>query len=136
MSIQSSAPFAALLVFVGLAAAQTPTATLVGRIVDPSRAGVTSATVRARDANTNEVRTVESQFDGGYTISNLPPGTYEVKIDKPGFKPVHESSLELQVGQTARLDVQLEVGAVSQAVEVVAQVPLLNTESFSRGDVI
>lgn len=132
----SSALFAALLLFAGLLAAQTTTATLVGRIVDASHAGVTMATVTVRDVNTNETRTVQSQTEGEYTISNLAPGIYEVKIDKPGFKQVHESALELQVDQTARLDVQLEVGAVTQSVEVVASVPLLNTESFARGDVI
>jgi hypothetical protein len=109
---------------------------LEGRIVDASHAGVVSATIRVRDAGTNEVRTVQSQFDGDYTISNLQPGAYEVNIEKAGFKQIHESSLELQVEQTARLDVQLEVGAVSQSVEVVAQVPLINTETSSRGDVI
>jgi len=131
-----AALFAACFAFAGLVAAQTPTATLVGRIVDSSKAGVAGATVRVRDVNTNEVRTVQSLAEGDYTVSNLPPGTYEVSIDKSGFKQIHESSLELQVDQTARLDAQLEVGALSQAVEVVASVPLLNTESFSRGDVI
>src|ERR1035438_8493105 len=136
MSTKLTALSAALLAFTALAAAQTPSATLVGRIVDASKAGVAAAAVRVRDVNTNEIRSAQSQPEGEYTVSNLPPGTYEVTIDKAGFKQVHESSLELQVDQTARLDVQLEVGAVTQSVEVVASVPLLNTESFSRGDVV
>jgi hypothetical protein len=131
-----TAPFAVLLIFAGVAIAQTTSATIVGRVVDPSRAPVGNASIRVRDVNTNEVRTAQSAAEGEYTISNLPPGTYEVRIEKPGFKEVRESDLQLQVAQTARLDVQLEVGAVSQSVEVVASVPLLNTESFSRGDVI
>lgn len=116
--------------------AQTPTATLVGRIVDASHAAVAAATIRVRAVDTNEIRTAQSQMDGEYTVSSLSPGIYEVTIEKPGFKQLRESNLELQVEQTARLDVQLEVGMVSQSVEVKADVPLLNTETFTRGDVI
>src|ERR1700682_7743 len=127
---------AALLILAVWASAQTPFATLVGRIVDSTRAGVPSAAVRVRDVNTNEIRTADSQADGQYTISNLPPGAYDVTIEKSGFKILRESNLELQVEQTARLDAQLEVGMATQSVEVKAEVPLLNTETSSRGDVI
>src|SRR5258708_1473648 len=127
---------AALLILAMWAAAQTPSATLVGRIVDSTRAGVPGAAIKVRDVNTNEIRTVESQADGQYTISNLPPGAYDVTIEKSGFKLLRESNLELQVEQTARLDAQLEVGTATQSIEVKAEVPLLNTETSSRGDVI
>jgi len=120
----------------GFAVAQTPSATLVGRITDGSHAGVPGANIQVRNVNTNESRTALSQFDGEYTVSNLPPGTYEVIVDKTGFRRLHESNLELQVEQTARLDAQLQVGATSETVEVKADVPLLNTETSSRGDVI
>src|SRR6266849_3769411 len=120
----------------GIAAAQTPSATLVGRVTDPSHAGVRGATIQVRNVNTNESRTVQSQADGEYTLSNLPPGTYEVIVDKAGFRRLHESNLELQVEQTARLDAQLLIGTTSETVEVKADVPLLNTETSSRGDVI
>jgi outer membrane receptor protein involved in Fe transport len=120
----------------GIAAAQTPSATLVGRITDASHAGVPAANIQVRNVNTNESRTAQSQFDGEYTVSNLSPGTYEVTVDKTGFRRLHESNLELQVEQTARLDAQLQVGATTETVEVKADVPLLNTETSSRGDVI
>jgi len=124
------------LLFAGLLAAQTPTATVVGRIVDSSNAAIAGAAVRVRNVNTNEIRTAQSQFDGEYTVSSLSPGVYEVTIEKAGFKQLRESSLELQVDQTARLDARLEVGVVTQSVEVTADVPLLNTETATRGDVI
>jgi len=127
---------AAFLVFAGLAAAQTPTATLVGRVVDATRAGVTGADIRVRNVETNEVRTAQTLLDGEYTVADLPPGAYEVAIEKAGFKLLRESNLVLQIDQTARLDAQLEIGAVTQSVQVQAEVPLVNTENATRGDVI
>jgi len=124
------------LLIAGVAAAQTPNATLVGRITDGSHAGVPGAAIQVRNVNTNESRTAQSQFDGEYTVSNLSPGSYEVIIDKAGFRRLHESNLELQVEQTARLDAQLQIGTTAETVEVKADVPLLNTETSSRGDVI
>ena len=120
----------------GLVFAQTPAATLVGRIVDVTRAAVGDASIRVRDVNTNELRSARSMGEGEYTVSSLPPGTYEVTVEKPGFKLARETNLQLAVDQTARLDIVLQVGAVTESVEVQASVPLLNTETSSRGDVI
>jgi Carboxypeptidase regulatory-like domain len=123
-------------VFSRLLQAHTPTATLVGNIADSSRATVGGATIQVREVSTNETRTVQSQATGEYTVTNLAPGTYEVTIDKPGFRRLRESNLQLQVGQTARLDAQLQLGAVAETIEVKADVPLVNTETATRGDVI
>jgi len=123
-------------VFAAAAAAQTPSATVVGKIRDSADAAVDGATVRVRNVNTNETRTAQSQSDGGYTVSNLAPGTYEVTIEKSGFRPLRQTGLALQVEQTARVDARLEVGGVAESVEITARVPLLNTETSSRGDTI
>jgi outer membrane receptor protein involved in Fe transport len=116
--------------------AQTPSATIVGRIVDATDLAVSGATVRVRNIDTNELRTAESQSNGDYTVSNLRPGTYEVVIEKPGFKQLRQSNLDLQVEQTARMDARLQLGGLSDSVEVQADVPLMNTETSSRGDVV
>src|SRR6266849_5977157 len=134
LRLSSSLSLAAL--FAGLISAQTPSATLVGRVTDASRASVVEASIRVRDAGTNEIRTARTSAEGEYTVSSLAPGTYEVTVEKPGFKMTSETALELAVGQTARLDVVLQIGAVTESVEVQATVPLLNTETSSRGDVI
>ena len=126
----------AVLGLAGLASGQTPTATLVGRVTDATHASIVAATVKVRNVNTNELRTVETQVDGEYTAANLEPGFYEITVEKEGFKQARDSSLELQVGQNARLDITLDVGTVTQSVEVSASAPVLNTESFTRGDVI
>src|ERR1043166_5283695 len=104
--------FLVLLLSADLAQAQTPAATLVGRVTDASSAIVADASIRVRDTNTNEIRTARSSAEGEYTVSSLPPGTYEVTVAKPGFKQTRESALGLAVDQTARLDIVLQVGAV------------------------
>jgi hypothetical protein len=130
--------FAALLMSIAATAAfaQTSSGSLVGRVTDASQAAIAGAAIQVRDVATNQMRTAVTQADGQYTVSNLPAGFYQVTIDKSGFKQVRENNLELQVEQVARLDVQLEVGSVSETVEIKASVPLLNTETFARGDVI
>src|SRR5271165_1442816 len=101
MYTKLAAALAVSLIFSGLATAQTPTGSIVGRVTDSSQAGVPGASIRARNVSTNLIRTTESHEDGEYTISNLDPGTYDVTVDKSGFRQVHESGLELQVEQTA-----------------------------------
>jgi hypothetical protein len=117
-----------------LAAAQT--ATLTGRILDPSGAVVPQARVAARNVETGVVSITETTLEGYYTVPALPPGRYELTVSKPGFVPVRQAGIELQVQQVARLDVTLQVGAVAEAVEVRAEVPLLDSESSTLGQVI
>jgi len=127
---------AAWFAFAGLLSAQTPTATLVGRVEDPSRAAIPGASVQVLNVDTHDARTAQSQDNGEFTVSNLPPGKYEVTIEKQGFRRLRETDLELLIDQTARLDARLEVGSVAESIQVTAEVPLLNTENASRGDVI
>src|SRR3954452_12676776 len=89
-----------ILVLAVCANAQAPTATVVGRVVDPSGTAVGAATVRVRNVNTNEVRTVSSATEGEYTVPALAPGNHEVSVEKAGFRLLREEHLVLQVGQT------------------------------------
>ena len=124
------------LVLVVAGGAQNPSAAVVGIVRDATGSSVPGATIRVRNMDTNSLREAVSGLDGGFTVPNLTPGNYEVMVEKPGFQSLRETSLELQVDQTARLELQLRVGSVADAVEVKAQVPLLNTENSSKGDVI
>jgi len=126
----------AICVFAGLSAAQTPTATLVGQVTDTTHASIPGVTVQVRNISTNAIRTAQTQSNGEYTISDLPPGVYNVTFNKAGFKELRENNLTLEVDQQARLDAQLEIGELAQSVDVTANVPLLNTETASRGDVV
>ena len=126
----------ALLWAAGNLCAQSLTATLVGTVMDPAGAVVTAAKVEIRNTATNEVRRVESDHKGEFIKPNLPPGSYEVSISKEGFQTLRQKGLELQLDQQARMEFRLELGSISQTVEVTASVPLLNTENATKGDVV
>lgn len=116
--------------------AQTPTAIVTGQVQDASGAAVPGAKIQIRNVGTNQSRSGTSGAMGGFTVPNLPPGIYEVIVEADGFRRLHETGIELQLDQTARLRLQLEIGAVTESIEVTASVPLLNTENASKGDVI
>ena len=116
--------------------AQTPAAAVTGRVTDASKAAVAGAVVRVRSVTTGESREMQTGAGGEFTITNLAPDRYEMFIEKSGFRNLRETGIELQVDQTARFELQLEVGAVQQTVEVIASVPLLNTENSTKGDVV
>jgi len=116
--------------------AQDPAATLVGSVVDSSGALVVGARVEIRNAATNEVRKTESDAKGEFTTPNLPPGFYDVTISKTGFRTLHETNLELQLEQQARMEFRLELGSMAQTVTVEAFAPLINTENAVKGDVV
>jgi hypothetical protein len=116
--------------------AQNPTATLVGSVTDPSGSMVVGAKVEIRNSATNEVRKVQSDQKGEFLAPNLAPGTYEVNVSKEGFRTLRQAHLELQLDQEARIEFHLEVGSVTETVEVTASVPLVNTENAVKGDVV
>ena len=123
--------------FWGFAAlAQAPTATLTGHITDSTASPVQGTKVVLRHLDTNQQHTTNTNEHGDYTIVNLAPGNYEILIEHTGFHRVKEADYELQVDQTARFDVKLEVGSVNEIVEVKAETPVISTESAVRGDVI
>ena len=118
------------------ALAQSPTATLVGRVFDATGALIPGAEIQVRNIDTGEVRRATTTAEAEYTVPNLPPGVYEVTITKTGFRTLREEDLELQVDQTARLEVKLEVGSLSEAIEIIAQAPVINTENAARGELV
>jgi len=116
--------------------AQSPTANIVGRVVDQTGAVIADAKIRVRHVEMSELREVSTDASGEYTVANLPPGHYQIMVEKEGFKRLDERGLELQIDQTARLDFTLQVGAVTEVVEVTAAAPVLTTDSPMKGDVI
>src|SRR5690349_665537 len=110
--------------------------TVTGEVKDATGANVAGAAITVRNTGTNGVRTVSTNEEGVYTVPALNPGMYDVKVEKPGFKTATRAAFELQVQQTARVDFVLEVGSVSETVEVSASAQLLTTENATVGTVI
>jgi Carboxypeptidase regulatory-like domain len=110
------------------AAAQSADATLTGTIKDSSGAIVPGVTITARNTGTNETRTAVTSAEGHYRITSLPRGSYEVKAELQSFKTITQSDVLLTVGDTVRLDFNMELGALSEVVTVESQASLINTE--------
>jgi len=116
--------------------AQEFRATLTGRVVDPTDAPVSGATVTAINTGTNQRSVAKTDARGNYTIPFLQPGTYAVTVEMEGFNKVTRDGIELNVNQSATLDFKLELGAVTQQVTVTAEAPLLDQSNADRGGLI
>jgi hypothetical protein len=112
-------------------AQQAAASTLSGRVVDPSGAVIVDAKITATNKATGLRRETNSNEEGLFSITNLPPGEYEVKIEANGFKTALHESLGLPVGQVLNLNIALEVGRPQEQVDLtLSQTPLINaTES-------
>lgn len=129
----------ALALSVGListAMAQTFTATLTGTVSDPQGASVPNVRVVATNQGTKLEYTAQSSDSGVYTIPFLPVGNYVISVEATGFKKLVSNEIKLEVNQTARVDLQLQVGNVSEIVNVEGVAPVLQTESVTVGGVI
>src|SRR5215813_7338868 len=100
-------------------------ATMTGRVLDQNKAAVASATVTVRNPRTNEAVSVTTNAEGVYNIPFLQPGSYNISVEASGFKKYVRDNQELQVGQTATIDIALEVGAATETVTITADTPLL-----------
>ena len=117
-------------------ACPTTAAQLGGRITDQTGAVVADATVVVTNSSTGIKTDTSSNDQGNFTAPLLEPGTYEISVEKTGFRPVKRSGIILHVNQTARIDFKLELGAVSESISVNADAPLLRSlaiVSWRRG---
>ena len=103
------------------AAAQVASAELSGSILDPTGALVVGAKVSATNVATNRNHETTSNAAGNYIIPLLPPGDYTLTVEAAGFRKAVRRGLTLQINQQANVPVTLEVGEVTQAVEVSVQ---------------
>lgn len=119
-----------------LLAAQTDTATITGSIADGSNAAVADAAVQAANRATGATYNARSNESGVYVLTALPIGSYDVSITKPGFQTLRRPEVSLSAGTRARVDATLQIGAVTEVVEVTSQAPLLESETSSLGQVV
>lgn len=116
--------------------AQNVNATLRGAVKDQSGAVITGAKITITNLEKGTVRPVESNASGDYIALQLPPQAYSVEASASGFKIKKYESFVLQVGQEARLDFVLEVGASSERIVVEEAAPLIQSEDGSNSGVI
>ncbi len=107
-----------LLFALSAAEGQTSTATLKGTVTDPKGSIIPGATVKAQSEDTGLVRTAVTEESGLYVFNFLPVGKYVVTVSAQGFKGARLQNIIVEIGQTRTLDLELEVGAVEQTVEV------------------
>lgn len=128
--------FAISLAFFCSGNVKAQTATIGGHVTDPTGASIAAARVRATNTATAVSSSTVTTSDGNYTLPFLPPGLYNISVEKTGFTSGVRSSVKLDVDQTAKLNFMLQVGSVSQTVEVSGRAPLLQTQNAEVGQVI
>ena len=116
--------------------AQIGAGALAGDVVDQAGAAVPGATVTVTAVGTSLSRTVVTSQNGGYVVPGLAPGSYRVRVELSGFRPLTREGIRLATGETVRLDLQLELGALTEAITVTADAPLLRSETSGLGHVV
>src|SRR5580700_3513639 len=115
---------------------QEVSAGITGRIADQSGGSIVNAKVAAKDLDRGTDWATTTNEDGIYAFPRIPPGRYELRIEATGFKTYINPEVALEVNQRARVDVRMEVGAITESVEVKGEAPLLQTDTTQVGSVI
>jgi len=116
--------------------AQTSYGVVTGTVTDQTGAAIADAQVTLTNAGTAEKRVQSTGPDGLYNFVNLIPGKYRIDVEKTGFKHTSNTDVVVEVAQTARIDIALQLGAQTETVEVSAATPLLQPETSSLGQVV
>ena len=116
--------------------AQQGRGTILGTVTDASGAPVAGAVIKVTNTATNSGLETRSTGEGLYQAPNLAVGDYTVTVEKQGFRKVVRTGLQLQVDQRAQVDVRLDVGQVTESIEVKAEAQLVDTSNTSIGKVV
>ena len=119
-----------ILMFIGCPVfAQSSRGTITGAVADPAGAVIPGATIEAKNTATGAVHQAGTSATGNYTLSELPVGAYQLSVAVPGFKQFVRTGITVLAAQVLRIDINLEVGNITETVTVNADAPLLKTES-------
>ncbi len=110
--------------------------TVLGTVSDPGGSSIPAATATITNLGTAERRVIETDDAGNYQFTNLVPGQYRLEVEKSGFSRFLRDPIAVEVQSSVRIDVSMQVGDVSQTIEVTGQTPLLQTENASLGQVV
>src|SRR5246127_3458137 len=123
-------------VFAPRLSAQTAYGSVAGTVSDVSGGAIADAQVTLTNLGTAKKRIQQSGPDGLYSFVNLLPGRYRIDVEKTGFKRVARPDVAVEVGQVIRIDLPLQVGEMTQTVEVTGETPQLQSETSSLGQVV
>ena len=133
LSVKASGALLALLLTVGLtpgqADAQVLYGSLVGNVTDQNGAVVSGATVTIVNKGTSQIREAATSESGEYSITNILPGDYDVKVTKQGFSTFTQTGLKITSNNLTRVDVQMKVGNVADVVSVTSDQTLLQSDT-------
>jgi len=116
--------------------AQTPSGEISGVVTDASGSVLPAVKVTITNVATNGVREVTTNESGIYLVPALQPGVYTLKAERQGFRAVERANIEVLVGSANRISITLDVGQLTDVVEVTGGAPMLQTESAAIGTVI
>jgi hypothetical protein len=116
--------------------AQSDRGTITGTVLDPGNAVVPNATLKLTNTATGATYQTVSTGTGNYTLPSLPSGMYILAVSAPGFNQYLQEGIQVQVAQTARVDVVLKIGAATESVTVQANAPLLRTENAEQSQTL
>ncbi len=111
-------------------------AIISGTVVDPSGAVIAGATVEVTNQNTQVTKKTVTNTPGYYQVQDLIPGTYSISVEMTGFKKAVRSNIPIQVAQSAQVNFTLQLGQVSQSIQVSGAPPLLQTRTAEIGQVV
>src|SRR5271157_3852618 len=110
------------------ALAQSDRGNITGTVTDPASAVVPNASLVATNLESGSQSKTVTSATGNYTLAGLPPGNYEITVEVPGFKKFTQTGLVVQVAQTARVDIVLQVGSATDSITITAEASILKTE--------
>src|ERR1700719_2092945 len=113
--------------------AQQITASIRGTVVDASGGAVSSATVTATQSETNFTRTAVSDAQGNFIFIELPVGHYGLQAEAKGFQKFLQEGITLEVNQTAFVSVHLAIGIITQQIDVLADLSLIERSATNLG---
>ncbi len=126
----------ALLAALTAGLAQEVTGAITGKITDPSGGAIVGAAVVVKDVDRGTAWKAQTNEEGVYSLPRLPIGRYELRAEAGGFQAAVHTAFNLELNQTAKIDIVMTVGQVSQSVEVTGAAPVLQTQTTELGTVM